>query len=259
MDVARSLADGVRDERVHQLDDRGLLRLPEERDVGSVVLLLLDDLDLVFHPLHHVLEARDRVVRLVDRFLDGGIGGHDRLDLEAGDELDVVDREDVAGIGHGYGEPAAASGDRNDLELVGHVTGDQLGDGVVGGEVRQIDCGYGIELREELGEALFRDRAELDQRLRDASAGGLDLLLGLLQRVRWDELGFQQLESDVFLLHGCLPLLFSFRYGKAGPRPEGTGKAGRTFARPVPASRKHPICSSERGDQRNCGNKARSR
>src|SRR5205814_8491001 len=104
--------------------------------------------------------------RLVDRLLDGGLGRHDRLHFEPGDELDVVDREDVAGIGHGYGEPAAAAGDGDDLELVRHVTGDQLGDGVVRHEVRQVAVGHGIELGEELGEIVLGDRSELDQRLR---------------------------------------------------------------------------------------------
>src|SRR6185436_4520676 len=125
-----------------------------------------------------------------------------RLHLAAGDELDVVDREDVGGIRHGHREAAPRAGDRNRLELVRDVGGKDPRQRWIGIEVAEVDRWDSIELGEELGEIVFCNGADLDECAGQIPASGLDLELGLLQGVGRNEARFQQLEADVLLLHG---------------------------------------------------------
>jgi hypothetical protein len=94
VDVRRPVLHRLGDEQVDQLDDRGVLHhLP---DRGEVLLVLpfagglgRDVLDVTVH-----------AAVAVDGVEDGRTRRHHRADLGVGDGADVVDREDVRGVGH---------------------------------------------------------------------------------------------------------------------------------------------------------------
>src|SRR5436190_19129486 len=106
--VARSVFDGLEDNKIGQLDDGRLLG-------GSVELVnvyFLDDfLDgfetigvfggLLFGILDDVLHrARFGTLDLMKFFGNGALGSNQRNDLKLGDAPDVVDSEDVERVGH---------------------------------------------------------------------------------------------------------------------------------------------------------------
>ena len=99
--------DRLGQQRVDQLDHRGVLPLL----AGDVLVVdLLHQLDVVLDALHDRGQRIGGGVELVDGLLDGHLAGDRRLHVQAGDELDVVDGEDVARVGHGHGQHAAARG-----------------------------------------------------------------------------------------------------------------------------------------------------
>ena len=182
VDVRGPLLDGVGEDQVHQLDDRGILgRLPQLGDV-DVVVPLPEGLDvLVVEVLHDVLDHAGRVVVLVDGVLDGGLRRHHRLHLEAGHELDVVDGEDVAGVRHGDGQDVAGAIDGDDLVLLGDLRGDELDDDGVDLEVGQVDGGDAVLPAEERGDVVFADEPQLDEVRPDSAPAGFLLRQGLLE------------------------------------------------------------------------------
>ena len=200
VNVARALLDGGHQEEVHHPDDRGLATLPLE--AGDVELPhLLEDLDIVGRDV--VLEGeggnRERVggraravavarrlagaagVVLRDRLADRGLGGDDRLDVVARHELDVVEREDVGRVCHRDRERRSRSPDRHDLVLLRGLGRNQLEDGDVDVELREVDEGNAVLTAEERGDLLVVDHSELDERHAQLAAIGLLMVQGLLQ------------------------------------------------------------------------------
>ena len=173
-----SLTTGASSAESASCADVHLLVFLEDLEVGALLRLK------VFHDLLQ-LERRGGAVVPVDGRLDPQLGGHDRLDVVAGHELDVVHGEDVRRIGHGDGDRGAGLVDRKDVVLPGDVAGDQLDDARVDLEVLEIDRRHAELLAETLGDVLFRDEAELDQRFAELAAGllldakrFLELILG---------------------------------------------------------------------------------
>src|SRR5690606_26060441 len=116
VDVRGSARDGIVQDPVDQLDDGRLLDLHLEGTLADVLLFLLDQLDLavdvelleeVLHPLV------GEIVLALDHLAESELARDDRLDIEAGDELEVVDRADVGRVAEGYRERATDTTERN--------------------------------------------------------------------------------------------------------------------------------------------------
>ena len=112
---------------------------------------------------------------------------HDRLDGVAGHELDVVHREDVGRIRHRDRERAAGAAERNDLVLARGLGGNQLDDGGVDLELREVDGRDAVLLAEEGGDLLVLDEPHLDEVVAELSPVGLLLVQGLLQLLGGDQ------------------------------------------------------------------------
>ena len=117
-----------------------------------------------------------------------GLGRDDRLDVVAGEELEVVDGVDVRRVGHRDDQRRAGAVDRDDLVLLGDLLRDELEDRP--GRSRtpsRLIAGTPYCLREEVGELRLLDRSDLDQRGADAGAVLLLLLLRFAQLLERDQ------------------------------------------------------------------------
>ncbi len=197
VDVRRPPFDGVGQDEVHELDDRRLFGRIDQR-VEVHLLFFFEDLQVralgllkVFHDLLQ-FERGGRTVVVVDRPLDAQLGGHDRLDVVAGHELDVVHGEDVRRIGHGDRDRGSGLVDRQDVVLTGDVGGDHLDDAAVDLEVLEVDRGDAKLLGEALGDVLFRDKSELDEGLAELGARLLLNPQGFLELILRDQARFRQ-------------------------------------------------------------------
>ena len=154
MDVARAPLDRVNQHPVDQLDHRRVFHL---RLGGRLLFPLLHDLDVLARRLH-VLEDRLQllVVRLLvvllDQAAEGVFAGDDGEEIEAGDELEVFQQAQVAGVGHGDGEGAAFPLKGKHHALAGHVGGNQLEDLGVYLEARQVHRRHAVLPGEDLGD-----------------------------------------------------------------------------------------------------------
>ena len=184
VDVRRVALDGVGEDQVHELDDRGVLGFA--RQLADVdVVFVLDQLEIFdVEVRHHVGEGRRLVVVLVDRGLDRDFRRDDDLDVVAGEELDVVDREDVRGVGGGEDQRGAGAVDRNHGVLERHLLRDQLDDVAVDLELGEFDRRQAVLLRDEVGELGLLEVAELGDLMAQASAVGARLVARALQLLR---------------------------------------------------------------------------
>jgi len=133
VDVGRPVGHRLGDEEVHELDDGGVLDgLPG--DVSFVVLG-----QLVGGDLGHLVDLGVEAVEAVDGLRQLGAGGHDHLDVGAGDGPQVVDGQDVARIGHGHDEPVLGPGDGEGEEAAGHGLGQEGDRAPVDGVLGQVD------------------------------------------------------------------------------------------------------------------------
>src|SRR4029453_8302047 len=110
MDVAGSLFDKFGENEIHELDDwRFFDYLSEVADVQIAVLLFLHDLHAsIFDPGDDFLECLGGTVQRNDGPSVRALGAHHCLDLQAGHKLDVVNGEDIGGVGHGYGQDSSS-------------------------------------------------------------------------------------------------------------------------------------------------------
>jgi hypothetical protein len=123
---------------------------------------------------------------------DGAFGSHDRLDVEAGHELDVVHGEDVGGIDHGDGERCAHTAERQNLVALGGLERNQLNDGRVDLEIGKIDGGHAVLARQEVGDILIGEEAELHQSRGEAAASVFLELRRLFQLLCGNDLFFDE-------------------------------------------------------------------
>ena len=104
MDVARALLDGVEQDHVDELDDgRVLARLLQLHQVDVVGVGGEIDLGLV-EAGHDLVVGGANVVVALDGREDGALARDDRLHVEAGEELQIVDGVQVRRIRHGHDE-----------------------------------------------------------------------------------------------------------------------------------------------------------
>ena len=166
----------------------GLLLQLLEIDLRIVVEHLeVAGADVVFVQVVHDLLELDRAggaVEAVDRGTQRLLGGDHRVDRVAGHELDVVEREDVGGIGHRHGQTRRGFRDRQDGVLARELGGDDLDHRGVDLDLTEVDRGYAEVLGEEVDELGVFEVAETDQLGVEPSAGltlrresGVELLL----------------------------------------------------------------------------------
>ena len=91
---------------------------------------------------------------------------------------------------------APDAAERDDLVLLRGLGGNQLDDGRVDLELREVDRGNAVLLAEERGDLLVLDEAELDQVVAELPPVGLLMVQGLLELVRSDALLFEKQFAD---------------------------------------------------------------
>ena len=148
---------------------------------GGLFLLLLDDLDILARRLHVLEQVLQTLIIgagivLFDERAQRVLAGDDREEVEPGDELEIFEEAEIAGIGHGDGERAALALERQHDTLGGHVGRDQLEDLGVDLEAGKVDGRHAILPRQHLGNLQLRDQPQLDQDV--AQAVFRRLLLG---------------------------------------------------------------------------------
>jgi hypothetical protein len=179
VDVGGAVADGLVDEQVDELDDRRVLEdLGQPREIRFVV-------GLVGRGLHDLVDLAVDAEEPLDGLDDLAGGGDDGPHLGARERPDVVDREDVGGVGHRHDELAVFPAHGDGLVAAGERLADEGGDRAVDGAVVEVDelepdlAGQGAH---ELG---LGDRALLDEQSPEGLArprlfgdGGVELGLG---------------------------------------------------------------------------------
>jgi hypothetical protein len=182
--------DGV-DEPHHRrlVDGRGV------EAAGAVVLGVLEQLDVAVgavdlgeQRLHLALRLLvGGLVVLLDEGAERELARDDRIDVVAGDELEVVDDAGVARVDDGHGERAPLALEREHRVLHRQLGGDELEHARVDLEARQVDGGQAVLPGERLGELDLGDEAELDQTVAQAPAGLLLLREGARELLARDE------------------------------------------------------------------------
>ena len=182
VDVGGAALDRLGDDLVDELDDR--------RVVGR--LAQVDDLGRARSPPPRRPPSRSttssrRVRRLIRP--DDVVGrGDRRAHVVARHQRDVVDREDVDGVGHRDGErPVAGEGDGHRLVALGRRAGEQVGGRQVDVEDVQVEVVEAVALGDRAGEPLGRQRPRGHQHLLRRRAGlarDLDGLVDALASAR---------------------------------------------------------------------------
>ena len=94
----------------------------------------------------------------------------------------------LVGIRHRDRQRRAGAAQRDDLVLLRGVGGNQLDDGRVDLELREVDRGNAVLLAEERGDLLVLDEAQLDEVVAELPPVGLLMVQGLLELLRGDAL-----------------------------------------------------------------------
>ena len=151
VDVGGLHADGVGDEAVHDLDDRGVVG--EGRLVGDERLLLLAQL----------AQLAPRVEEGGAGLLERALGADDGAHVALGAQPDLVDGDDVEGVGHRQHQgPVVLQLEREDapVDQVARQQGERLGREVDLVEVGDLEP----QLRRQgLDEVLLRDESLADE------------------------------------------------------------------------------------------------
>ena len=142
-----------------------------------------------------------RAVVLVDRLAQRDLGGHDRLDVVARHELDVVHGEHVGRISHRDRQRRAGFVHGQDTVLAGHLARHDLDDRGVDLEVGEVDGRHAELLGERLGDVALRNRAHAYEGLADLAALLALELQGGFELIRRDQLLLEEKISE-FYGHG---------------------------------------------------------
>ena len=175
---------------VAQLDDGSVVRRLFQIEGVGVVFRGAADLDLLLDLVHHLLDIQlfAALVVLLDGLRDADLGGDDNFDVVAGDELEVVDGEDVGRIGDGDDQRRTGPVDRNDPMALDHLLGHEGDDVAIDVEFGQVDSRHAVLLGKKLGKIVLLDRAHFDERVPQAFARFLALFLSALKLLRRDDL-----------------------------------------------------------------------
>ena len=174
--VRGALLNRLGDDRVDQLDDRRVpVCLLEMQILFAVAIgILIDD---VFDRLVHAGQPRQQQVQILDR---SRRGAH----APAGHHRDVVDRQNVRGIGHRQQQSAVVGeADRNRLIAFGRVGAEEADRAHVEVVDRQVDVVQAEALRHDAGELVVAQHALLDEHETRRAALRASRCHGVLDRV----------------------------------------------------------------------------
>ena len=193
VNVGRALLDRVQQDDVAQLDDRRVLGRALEVEHVLGVAFALREVDVLVHVAEHLVEVeRGQLLRclvvLAERVVDRDFRRDHHVDVVAGQELEVVERQHVGRVAHGDDQRLVGAVDRDDAVLARHVLRDESDDVALDVELAQVDRRDAVLLGQELRQVLFLDDAELDQAVAEALTRLLGRFLGLLQLIGGDEL-----------------------------------------------------------------------
>ncbi len=118
VDVPRTLPDGVGDDLVHELGHRRVL-------AGVLVDLRGGEAGGVLKITEHVIDVGLVRGEPLDRADQVALGGNDRADVAAGDDSQIVDREDVGGVRHRHDQLVVLDANRQHQVLAHEVLGDE--------------------------------------------------------------------------------------------------------------------------------------
>src|SRR5208337_755566 len=160
--------------QVHELDDGSFVgRFFQFAEFELLLFALHLDVGFagIVDRLHYVFELFlfGSAVGLVDALDNRAFRGHNRLNVEAGHELDIVHGKDVGGVDHGDGERSADAAQRQDLIAFRGFVGNQLDDGRIDFKIREINSRDAILAREKIGDILIGEEPQLHQRRSEAS------------------------------------------------------------------------------------------
>ena len=140
MDVRGPASNRIGQEAIDQAYDGRFLDLGLQLHRGECLFLLLHDLDVLF--LELLEQVSQPVVRnlvvLVDRHAQRVFAGDYGVDVEPGDELQVVDYAQVGRVDHGNGKRTSDAPKWKDQVLGRKVGGHQLEDFGVDLYVRKV-------------------------------------------------------------------------------------------------------------------------
>jgi len=190
VDVGRPPLDGLGQEVVRQLHDRRVV--DGALEVGDLVLLLADDLEVLVEVGDDVLELHRAVEELVDRRGDVPLGGEDELDRVAGLEADPVDDRHAGGVGDGDDHLRAHAVDGEGEVLLHHLLGEQphdIGVDLVFGKVHHGQTELAPEEGEEL---LLLDVPRLHQDRADPFMGPFLGFEGAAQLIGSEQVPFKE-------------------------------------------------------------------
>ena len=143
-----------------------------------------------------VVDPGLRRVVLLQRVGDGLLRGHDRLDVVARHELDVVHGEHVGRVGHRQRQRGAGPAQGHDLVLLRRFRRDQLDHRGIDLEPAEIDGRHPVLAAQQRGDFLIAHEAQLHEVHRQLAAVGLLVAQSLLQLRRRDLLLLQEELTD---------------------------------------------------------------
>jgi hypothetical protein len=130
----------------------------------------------------------------------GVFADDDRLDVELGDELQVVDGREVGGIGHRHREHPTHPPQRQNQMFIRDVRGDESQYLVVDGDLVQRDRGHAVLLGEHPGQLFLGHEPELDQGIAQACTPRPGVGQGFLQlRPRDEPFANEEISETDFL------------------------------------------------------------
>ena len=141
VNVRRAFFSCLGDHRVDQTDDGCVLSLGDKHVLGFEALKI----DRIVNATLHARLGPDSVGALEDL---RRVADH-RNDRRSGDHLEVVEREDVRGIGDRHSEDATRFGDRNRPVTARDLFGNALGKDLIHGQLVQVDELHAQALRQD--------------------------------------------------------------------------------------------------------------
>jgi len=183
VDIGGPHLDGRQQDVVAQLHDGRVVGRPFQIQGVDVVVGRGADFDLLLDLVHHLVDVE--LVLLLVVLLDGGgdahLGRDHHLDVVAGDELEVVDGQDVRRVRDGDDEGRAGPVYRNHTMALDDLLRHQGDDLPIDVELGEVDGRNAVLLGQELGEVIFLDGPHLDERVTQALARFSALLLSALK------------------------------------------------------------------------------
>jgi hypothetical protein len=235
VDVRRPAVHRVGEDAVDQLDHRRLLHRRRQRADRKLLLAVLDDLHVLgLDLLEQVVDlfVRAALVLLLDDLAQREVARDHRLDVQAGDELEVVQHPQVRGVGHRHRERAPHPAQRQHLVADGDLAGNELEDLGVQPHPLQVHRGNAVLAGERAHQVLLAQEAELDEAEAHANAVGARVVQRLGKLLAADEALVDQLFANPVCGSGNGHLALIFRAempgrGTCARRPaELWGKSG---------------------------------